>query len=104
MNALQENICEISMLVGYLIALGHLPKEELDLDSTTLSTTIVGWAQEFEEKYGRRYGFEVYDDAPAEELGGAKTYFDAIDNFTLLKLRNAGWLTNEYVNSIDWWD
>ncbi|MEX3617798.1 hypothetical protein [Paenibacillus glucanolyticus] len=92
---IQENIAEIGMMIGFLIATDALPKTDLDLSSTDISQKVISWAKEFEDKYeGSDYVFYH----AITELGKPDGYLDAIDNFTDLKLREAGWLTKEYIS------
>jgi hypothetical protein len=94
-NLVHENIAEIAMSVGHLIGAGALPKQELDLGTDQISTEIVKWAHEFEDKYeGPDFDYEK----GVPELGNPVGYLDAIDNFTDLKLKENGWLTREYIN------
>ena len=73
---------------------GRAPITDLDLSSTDISQKVISWAKEFEDKYeGSDYDFYQ----SITELGKPDGYLDAIDNFTDLKLRDAGWLTEEYI-------
>ncbi|WP_145142242.1 hypothetical protein [Paenibacillus sp. Y412MC10] len=90
----QENIAEIAMTVGHLISTGAFPKDELSLGTDEVSHNIITWAKEFEQKY-EGPDFDYSKGVP--ELGNPEGYIDAIDNFTDLKLRDAGWLTDEYI-------
>jgi hypothetical protein len=91
---IQENIAQIGMMIGFLIATDASPHTDLDLSSTDISQKVISWAKEFEDKYeGSDYDFYQ----SITELGKPDGYLDAIDNFTDLKLRDAGWLTEEYI-------
>lgn len=95
----QENIAEIGMTVGCLIADGSLPKSKLDIPSSDIAAAIVKWAHEFEDQYGR-HAPDWYENLP--EIGNPLGYLDAIDNFTELKLYREGWLTEEYAQTLPW--
>lgn len=93
MNMVLENVAEIGMMIGVLLSQGFFPKIDLDLSSTDVSQAIIGWAKEFEQKYsGPEFNFDE-----VHELGYPIGYLEAIDNFTDLKMREAGWLTPEYI-------
>lgn len=90
----QENISEIAMMIGCLTRGGEFPKNTLDIPSSDINQCIISWAQEFEDKY-QGPDFDYSKGVP--ELGNPLGYLDAIDNFTDLKMRNAGWLTDTYI-------
>ncbi|MBD7970262.1 hypothetical protein [Paenibacillus gallinarum] len=92
---LHENIAEIGTLVGCLISSGAFPKSDLDVPSTDVSQSIISWAKEFEDKY-QGPDFDYSKGVP--ELGNPAGYLDAIDHFTELKMREAKWLTEDYMN------
>ncbi|WP_422661805.1 hypothetical protein ACK8P5_25965 (plasmid) [Paenibacillus sp. EC2-1] len=94
-QSIKENIAEIGMNVGYLIASGSIPKNELDLPTTEMSSNIALWAAEFESIITKE-GF-MYSEC--SELGDPQGYIDAIDNFTDLKLKEKGWLSEHYRNA-----
>ncbi|MGC6586185.1 hypothetical protein ACPV3A_14605 [Paenibacillus sp. Dod16] len=91
----QENIAEMGMFIGALIREGQFLKSDLDVPSLEVSKHIMSWAKEFEDKY-QGPDFDYGKGIP--ELGDPAGYLDAIDNFTDLKMREAGWLTEEYIN------
>lgn len=91
----QENIAEMGMMIGGLMRGGDFPKSDLDVSSTDVSQCIISWAKEFEDKY-QGPDFDYSKGVP--ELGNPAGYIEAIDNFTDLKMREASWLTQEYVN------
>lgn len=89
MNKVEENIAEIAMYVGHLIAENKLLKSELDLDSKAISSRIVQWAYQFEEKYG---DVDLHELDGTCELGDAYGYLGCIDRFTENRLKEMGWL------------
>ncbi|OMF76730.1 hypothetical protein [Paenibacillus glucanolyticus] len=91
----QQNIAEMGMFIGGLIREGQFPQSDLDVSSSVISHSIMSWAKEFEDKY-QGPDFDYGKGIP--ELGDPAGYLDAIDNFTDLKMREAGWLTEEYIN------
>ncbi|MGG4106740.1 hypothetical protein AAXB25_22840 [Paenibacillus lautus] len=94
MELVHENIAEMGMTIGHLIAEGAIPKSDLDISTTDISQAIIVWAKEFEEKY-EGPDFEYTKGYP--EIGNPETYIEAIDNFTDIKLKEAGWITEEYI-------
>ncbi|MGG3278973.1 hypothetical protein [Paenibacillus solani] len=93
-NFVNENIAEMGMIIGYLIAEGAFPQSDLDISTTDISQAIIIWAKEFEDKY-EGPDFDYRKGYP--EIGNPQTYIEAIDNFTDLKLKEAGWITEEYI-------
>lgn len=88
MNKVQENIAEISMYIGCMIAYGKIPKKDMDLSSSEMSEKITQWAYEFEEKYGH---VNFHNTDSVSELGNVIGYLDAIDSYTEIKCRENGW-------------
>ncbi|MGG0939215.1 hypothetical protein ABHN11_24690 [Brevibacillus centrosporus] len=95
----QENIAEIAMYVGSLIAEGKIDQKELGISSMELSYQIIQWAEEFEEQYASKVidkdpsGYEQFD-----VLGNPFGYPDAIDNYTEKKCKEQGWMTDQILS------
>lgn len=95
MEMVYDNIAEMGMMIGSLVERGAIPKSELDLDSVDIRQAVISWAKEFEDRFDGGIDFDYSTGYP--EIGNPETYLEAIDNYTDLKPKEAGWLTEEYM-------
>ncbi|MFX3643328.1 MAG: hypothetical protein ACE3L7_32550 [Candidatus Pristimantibacillus sp.] len=95
MNMVHENIAEMGMMIGALIEGNSIPQQEFDLDSVDIRQAVIVWAKEFEDKFDGGIDFDYPKGYP--EIGNPETYIEAINNYTDLKLKEAGWLSEEYI-------
>lgn len=91
-DLIEENIAEMAMTVGSLIAEGYFPKQALELSSSEIAQAVIQWAKEFEDRFEGPH----IDYSQISEIGNPLGYIDAIDNFTDLKLKEQAWVTSEY--------